>query len=125
MLRKKLQEILAIAAAAVMLLSLFSCTSQADKTHTNSIEMEFVLIPAGSFNQGKGIQEGSPGHKVTISKLFYLGKYEVTQEQWYTIMGNASPTGAGVKGTGMRVNFPCWRLRRGGWNGQNHPRQSI
>jgi len=26
-------------------------------------------------------------HQVTITKAFYLGKYEVTQEQWYQIMG--------------------------------------
>jgi formylglycine-generating enzyme required for sulfatase activity len=30
----------------------------------------------------------TPQHKVTISKPFYLGKYEVTQEQWTAVMGN-------------------------------------
>jgi formylglycine-generating enzyme required for sulfatase activity len=27
-------------------------------------------------------------HKVTLTKPFYLGKYEVTQEQWQAVMGN-------------------------------------
>jgi formylglycine-generating enzyme required for sulfatase activity len=29
-----------------------------------------------------------PAHTVTISKPYYIGKYEVTQEQWYAVMGN-------------------------------------
>ena len=32
-------------------------------------------------------QEG-PVHSVTITKGFYLGKYEVTQAQWQTVMGS-------------------------------------
>ena len=64
------------------------------KTHTNSIGMEFVLIPAGSFMMGSdpNIEEGydneRPLHKVTIAEPFYLGKYEVTQGQWVTVMGS-------------------------------------
>jgi formylglycine-generating enzyme required for sulfatase activity len=63
-------------------------------TRTNSIGMEFVLIPAGSFMMGAGRFEGAavadekPQHRVTLSKPFYLGKYEVTQEQWAAVMGN-------------------------------------
>jgi formylglycine-generating enzyme required for sulfatase activity len=67
----------------------------AEKNYTNSIGMEFVLIPAGSFLMGSdpatdenaGIRE-TPQHRVTISKPFYLGKYEVTQAQWTAVMGN-------------------------------------
>jgi formylglycine-generating enzyme required for sulfatase activity len=66
----------------------------ADKTYTNSIGMEFVLIPAGSFTMGadKNLEDAdkleTPQHKVTISKPFYLGKYEVTQAQWTAVMEN-------------------------------------
>jgi hypothetical protein len=42
-------------------------------------ELEFVLIPAGEFDMGS--------HHVTITKPFYMGKYEVTQKQWGAIMG--------------------------------------
>jgi formylglycine-generating enzyme required for sulfatase activity len=54
------------------------------------VKMEFVLIPAGSFLMGdeKGLDWEKPVHKVTITKPFYLGKYEVTQEQWQAVMGN-------------------------------------
>ncbi|MDR2668611.1 MAG: formylglycine-generating enzyme family protein [Desulfovibrio sp.] len=69
----------------------------AEKTYTNSIGMEFVLIPAGSFMMGTDKTPDSdddvdvgetPRHHVTVSKPFYLGKYVVTQEQWTAVMGN-------------------------------------
>ena len=44
------------------------------------VTMAFVLIRPGSF-LAAGV------HKVTITKPFYLGKYEVTQEQWKAVMG--------------------------------------
>ena len=60
-------------------------------THRNSIGMDFVLVPAGSFTMGSTDRghEGDeqPLHRVTISKPFYLGKYEVTQGQWQAVMG--------------------------------------
>ena len=35
-------------------------------------------------------QKGSefPAHRVVIKEPFYMGKYEVTQEEWYNVMGN-------------------------------------
>ncbi|MDR0881623.1 MAG: SUMF1/EgtB/PvdO family nonheme iron enzyme [Candidatus Adiutrix sp.] len=63
--------------------------------YTNSIGMDFVLIPAGSFLMGSDPQKDSkayddefPQHRVSISQPFYLGKYEVTQEQWAAVMGS-------------------------------------
>ena len=50
------------------------------------VKMEMVLIPAGSFTMGDDVEK--PVHKVTITKPFYLGKYEVTQEQWQAVMGD-------------------------------------
>ena len=62
------------------------------KTHTNSIGMEFVLIPAGSFLLEEYTENefGEKVHrpKAIISKPFYLGKYQVTQEQWEAVMGS-------------------------------------
>ena len=58
-------------------------------TFTNSLGMEFVLVPAGQFKMGaeNGEIDERPVHQVTISKAFYLGKYEVTQAQWQAVMG--------------------------------------
>jgi formylglycine-generating enzyme required for sulfatase activity len=51
--------------------------------------MEFVLIPAGTFQMGSNDGDGDekPVHTVHITQPFYLGKYEVTQEQWQAVMG--------------------------------------
>jgi formylglycine-generating enzyme required for sulfatase activity len=63
-------------------------------TFTNSIGMEFTLIPAGEFEMGSPSNEEGryddegPVHEVTIKKAFYMGSYEVTQEQWRAVMGN-------------------------------------
>ena len=54
--------------------------------------VEMVWIPAGTFTQGSPASE--MGHsseetqrQVTISRGFYMGKYEVTQEQYQAVMG--------------------------------------
>jgi formylglycine-generating enzyme required for sulfatase activity len=55
------------------------------------VTMDFILIRPGSFTMGsyKGpVNTETPAHKVTLTKPFYLGKYEVTQEQWEKVMGN-------------------------------------
>jgi formylglycine-generating enzyme required for sulfatase activity len=70
--------------------------------------LEMVLIPAGTFLMGsppsekdRGDDEG-PQHQVTITKDFYLGKYEVTQAQWEAVMGN-NPSG--FKGDNLPVDM--------------------
>lgn len=81
----------------VAVLSCLMAAAQASsKNYTNSIGMKFVLIPSGSFMMGAdlnfedGYKNETPQHRVTISRAFYLGKYEVTQQQWVKIMGNNS-----------------------------------
>ena len=63
----------------------------AEKTYTNSIGMEFVLIPAGSFTRvGVPSEFGEKSDvKMVVTKPFYLGKYEVMQEEWVAVMGSA------------------------------------
>jgi len=56
------------------------------------VKLEMVLVPAGKFMMGspaseKGRNENETQHEVTLTKPFYMGKYEVTQEQWFEIMG--------------------------------------
>ncbi|GAB1371835.1 hypothetical protein MASR1M45_18970 [Candidatus Kapaibacterium sp.] len=59
---------------------------------------EMVFVPAGSFIMGStgrttaSTSYETPTHKVTISKDFLIGKYEVTQKKFREIMGsNPSP----------------------------------
>jgi formylglycine-generating enzyme required for sulfatase activity len=61
------------------------------------VALELVLIPPGMFDMGS--PENEPGrwkgegpvHRVRISRPFYMGKYEVTQEVWEKVMG-ANPS---------------------------------
>ena len=67
-----------------------TASSSSGEIFKNSIGMEFVKIPSGSFMMGSenGESNEKPVHKVTISTDFYMGKYEVTQSQWQSVMGN-------------------------------------
>lgn len=54
--------------------------------------MVFVEIPAGRFVMGSRPDEArreaqEAQHNVTISHPFWMGKFEVTQQQWETVMG--------------------------------------
>ena len=69
-------------------------------TFKNSIGMEFVKVPKGSAWLGGGSgQQGTT--KVDIEQDFYLGKYEVTQQEWEAVTGLTpsyfSRTGAGAE----------------------------
>jgi formylglycine-generating enzyme required for sulfatase activity len=71
-----------------------STRKRASNAIVNSIGMEFVPIPAGEFTMGcdEGDKECAryekPSRRVKITRPFYLGQYEVTQQQWYDVMGN-------------------------------------
>jgi formylglycine-generating enzyme required for sulfatase activity len=88
---------------------------------TDSVSIELVLIPPGEFLMGSRYsQEKSaelfgglareydlehPQHPVQITKPFYLGKFEVTQQQWNVLMDeNPSP----VKGDNLPVVHVSW-----------------
>lgn len=52
------------------------------------IGMEFVQVPKGSFMMGSTlVEDEQPVRKVTFAKEFYIGKFEVTQGEWETLMG--------------------------------------
>ena len=76
----------------------------------NGINLEMVLIPAGKFMMGSpqteiGRHVSETQHEVTLTKPFYMGKHEVTQEQWQAVLGsNPSDT----KGENLPVNNVSW-----------------
>ena len=105
----------------------------------NSADMEFVLIPAGTFKMG-GPTDATGGsdaaeHPVTISKPFYLEATEVTLGQWktfikdmgsnYLTVGEAKNPGRSGSGDGTRDKAgPTWR-NPGFPQNDNHPAACI
>ena len=56
--------------------------------------MAFEKVEKGSFTMGCTSEQSncngdeSPTHRVTLTKDYYIGKYEVTQAQWRKVMGS-------------------------------------
>ena len=71
--------------------------------HTNSLGMEFILCPAGTFMMG-GNRDG-PVHQVTLTRPFYLGRFPVTQAQWEAVMGNNPSCFTGAEHPVERVSW--------------------
>ena len=84
-------------------------TTTAD--YTNSIGMEFVLVEAGTFMMGDSAVKYGYGsitvHEVTLTKDYYIGKYEVTQAQWVAVMGS-NPSS--WKGDNLPVENVSWNM---------------
>ena len=92
--------------------------------YTNSIGIEFVLVPAGEFMMGsrdpasqvaarcggydakdKWFTNEHPRHRVRITRAFFIGAHEVTQRQYERVMGK-NP--AHFKGANNPVEQVSW-----------------
>lgn len=63
-----------------------------EKQIVNSLGMEFVLLPAGSFTMGSEpgtlhAKANEGAHPVFISRPYYMQVTEVTVQQWRSVMG--------------------------------------
>jgi formylglycine-generating enzyme required for sulfatase activity len=75
------------------------------------IKLDLILIPDGKFRMGspsseKGRSSIESQHEVIITKPFYIGKYEITQEQWESVMG--SNPSIKTKGPKLPVTDVSW-----------------
>ncbi len=75
-------------------------------TITNSLGMRMVLVAPGTFPMGSPSRRGAadrdefPRHNIRITHGFYLGAFQVTQEQYERIMA-ATPSYFGPNSLGM------------------------
>lgn len=71
-----------------------------------STQMRFIKIPPGCFLMGTedGFDFEAPVHKVCVDS-FYLGQYEVTQNQWSLFMDKNNSK---FKGDGLPVERVSW-----------------
>ena len=91
MITKNISTIYLIFITVTILISFPVSICGFEKTYTNTLGMEFVLIPSGTYTMGSPPKESHRGrsevrHQVTISKPFYMQTTEVTKKQWYSIM---------------------------------------
>ena len=78
------------------------------------VKWEGVLIPAGTFVMGSPAGEAKTEeqsamekqHKVTITRPFYLGKFELTQAQYQKVM---SDNPSGTKADDLPVHNVSWQ----------------
>ena len=83
------------------------------------VTIEMVRITAGTFQMGspdtekdRNTNEG-PVHGVTLSRDFYIGKYEFTQAQWLKIYGSWPGTSSPTATYGLGDNYPAYFIS---WN---------
>ncbi len=80
-------------------------------------KLEMVWIQPGRFLMGSPIYEPGrnedegPRHEVTLTRGFYLGKYEVTQIQWESVMNTRPWLVGSTSEVSGRANFPANRMR--------------
>ena len=67
----------------------------------------FAYVPAGTFEMGSPV--GEPGratnetlHTVTLTRGFFISKYEVTMQRWYEVMGGTPSTAQ------IPMNYIAW-----------------
>lgn len=71
-------------------------------------KMEFAFVPGGSFAMGDifgvGLANEQPVHEVNIDS-FYIGRFQVTQEQWKKLMPENDSQFPGDQRPAERVSF--------------------
>lgn len=83
---------------------------------SNTVPIDFVLVPAGSFTMGSSyFSDAKPTHVVTIAEAFYLAKTELTQGQWKAVMGATNNPSGFMTGDTYPVEQVSWDdIRAGG-----------
>lgn len=92
--------------AIVLLMYVLAFSAFAAETRRNTQGMEFVFVPPGEFRMGTSpgdidqilfemdtpdanmFDDETPAHSVQITKGYWLGRTEITQEQWQRVMRN-------------------------------------
>ncbi len=109
----------------------FSSIGSANSTETSILppsNIEMILVKAGTFKMGNdnSFSNESPVHKVTITRDYYMSKYEVTYEMYdqYTSATKSRKAHPNIKNRGLRpvegvnwfdaISFCNWLSKRDG-----------
>jgi formylglycine-generating enzyme required for sulfatase activity len=96
-------------------------TGYAWRVRDNASQVELLLVPPGSFDMGCTPAEvecwvgTSPVHPVTLTNPFYMGRYEVTNLEWVTLMGTGPycSDGWGAEAQRRPANNVSWEMVQG------------
>jgi len=71
-------------------------------------DMGIPILPDKDYELSEALskKDASPGFKATLSKSYYIGKFEITQAQWKKVMGNNPSFFQGNKVTGDSDQYP-------------------
>ncbi len=85
---------------------LFFCSKESENKDitiplSDTVDLDMIWIEPGTFMMGSptdelGRDDDETQHQVTLTKEYWLGKYEVTQAQYEAIMGKNPVSGYGV-----------------------------
>ena len=100
-----------------------SASGLAWRVKDTATQIEFALIPPGTFNMGCSASqqfgcygEENPVHQVTLTNAFYLGRYEVTQAQWQATMGSNPSYFQSASAEVPAAQVPNRPVERVSWN---------
>ena len=87
-----------------------AATGLAWRVRDTATQIEMLLVPPGTFQMG--CVQGSlkfgcrqyelPAHSVTLTRPFYMGRFEITQAQWVARMGSNPSTFQGAVDSDLR-----------------------
>ncbi len=86
--------IFGVLVAAVLLIKQPFSTSQPAESENNAVPANMVLVPAGTFEMGSDeFADAKPVRKITLTNDFYIGKFEVSNEEYADVLNYAMSKG--------------------------------
>ena len=116
---KKVKWLTTVLVVASIALGVIGCSSPSGSGNGGAqgvvVPEGFVLVKAGTFQMGGNydnyVEPYKPAHQVTITKPFYMGKYEVTQaeyEKYCSYTGTNSPSSEYGDGDNYPAYYVSW-----------------
>ena len=111
---KKIKWLTTVLIVACIILGVIGCNNPSGSDNGTQVLIPegFVLIAAGTFQMGsnEGYDANKPVHEVTITKPFYMGRYEVTQAEYevYCSYGSSSPSSSYGDGYNYPAYYVSW-----------------
>lgn len=99
----------------------------------NGVTFNMILVEHGTFKMGATPEmkdpsaDEKPVHQVTLTKDYYLGETQVTQDLWYAVMGNNPSAFKGSNNPGVLNTWltSIYGNNPSAFKGSNNPVESV